>query len=108
MVSTAVKDLAAWEMMKDFINTGEQEQGFDGSILCNVGASKRPIDWKGVRNLLQQASAAAQGRAVGAEAEEQDMVEVMGCLVHLREFAGENEEAMPSQQGHSNHVVGAE
>ena len=108
MVSTAVKDLAAWKMMKDFINTGKQEQGFDGSILCNGGASKRPIDWKEVRNLLQQASTAAQGRAVGAEAEEQDMVEVMGCLVHLREFAGEKEEAMPSQQDHNNHVVGAD
>ena len=45
---------------------------------------------------------------MGAEAEEQDMVEVMGCLVHLREFAGEHEEAMPSQQGHDDNVVGAD
>ena len=69
---------------------------------------KRPIDWKGVRNLIQHASTAAHGRAVGAEAEEQDMVEVMGCLVHLREFAGEHDDARPSQQVQGCKVVGAD
>ena len=37
MVHMAVTDLTAWETMKDFINTGKEEQGFDGSVLYNAG-----------------------------------------------------------------------
>ena len=45
------------------------------------------MDWPLMQDLVQQASSAALGREESVAGNEEDMVELMGCLSELREFA---------------------
>ena len=88
----AVATKQAWVRMESFAKSGAAEGNFDVScLLSDIEDSKckknGKIDWEAVSNLISAATEAAVG--AGMEREEEEMVELLGCLSELRMFAAE-------------------
>ena len=88
----AVATKQAWVRMESFAKSGAAEGNFDVScLLSDVEDSKckkkDKINWEAVSNLISAATVAAVG--AGKEREEEEMVELLGCLSELRMFAAE-------------------
>ena len=90
LISVATKQ--AWQRMERLAKSGAAEGKFDVSCLLSEdedskGKVEDGIDWEAVSTLISAATDAAVG--AGKEREEEEMVELLGCLSELRMFAAE-------------------
>ena len=76
----------SWGRLEGFLKGGTDTGHFDGSMLVQ-STKDETMDWSLMQDLVQQASSAALGREDSAAGNGEDMVELMGCLSELREFA---------------------
>ena len=81
-----VSTYQAWGRLEGFGKRGTDTGHFDGSMLSQTSTGKT-MDWSLMQDLVHQASSAALGRDDSVAGNEEDMVELMGCLSELRNFA---------------------
>ena len=86
-ICMAVNTHKAWGRLEGFVKQGTDTGHFNGSMLSHKPATGKAMDWPLMQDLVQQASSAALGREESVAGNEEDMVELMGCLSELREFA---------------------
>ena len=69
---------------------------FDVSMLSQTTGTCESMDWALMQDLVQHASSAALGRDASVAGNEENMVELMGCLPELREFAAQGANGVKS------------
>ena len=76
-------------------------------MLSQKTGTGESMDWVLMQDLVQQASSAALGRDGSVAGNEEDMVELMGCLSELREFAAQGANGVKSAVTVVQGAVGA-